>query len=58
MLTLGLAVAASAQSGDQKKPPKDPPKVDPGKKPQPTPQPTPKKPGMAFVVAKNESYFA
>jgi len=57
ILVAGLSVVASAQKKDQDKPPKNPPTVDPGKTPKPTPQPTPK-PGMAFIVAKNDSYFA
>jgi hypothetical protein len=62
VLVGGLSVASMAQKGgDGKKPPPkgNPPVIDPGKKPPPQNPPRggdkPKKPGMAFIIKREES---
>lgn len=57
VLAAGLAVTASAQNNDGKKPPPkpDPPVVKAPDKPPPTPKPKdPKKPGFAMAVVVRE----
>jgi len=60
-LLIGIAITASAQSGNtepKKPPPKPPPPVvKVPDKPPPKPKDDKKKPGMAWVIAKNESYL-
>ena len=54
----GLSLGASAQKGGggQQRPPKNPPKIEPAPKPTPKGNERPQKPGMAFVIAKQDEY--